>query len=215
MQHTEPMHPINEPEGTALHDRGAPRGALGLATVTLIGFGFLYSLAGVGLGQALFPSEANGSQVQRDGHVVGSAWVAQPFASTRYFQPRPSAADFNPMALSGSNQARTNPDLRSRLAQTRATVAGREDVEAASLPFDLLTESGSGIDPHISPEGARVQAARVARSRGVEPHRIERLLAEHTEPRQLGVLGQPRVNVLQLNLALDAADVTTPSAQHR
>lgn len=205
MAHTEITLTASAPARSALDDHGALRGALGLAVVTLAGFGFLYSLAGVGVGQALFPATASGSVIQHDGRVVGSALVAQPFASERYFQPRPSAADFNPMALSGSNQARTNQEMRQRLAETRAAVAQREKVDPSTVPNELVTSSGGGIDPHITPEGAAVQVGRVARSRGLPPSDVERLVAEHTEPRQTGVLGQARVNVLLLNLALDAA----------
>ena len=195
-----------EPARTVLDNRGALRGALGLAIVTLAGFGFLYSLAGVGIGQGVFPVAANGSIVEQEGRVIGSTLVAQPFASARYFQPRPSAAGFNPMALSGSNQARTNPEMRQRLADTRAAVAQRENVGPATVPSELITSSGSGIDPHITPDGAALQVGRVARTRGMDSQLVERLVADHTEPRQWGALGQPRVNVLRLNLALDVAD---------
>lgn len=182
---------------------GALRGAAGLAALTLAGCGFLYSLAGVGIGQALFPSAANGSLLQRDSQVVGSALVAQGFTSDRYFQPRPSAAGYDPMAMAGSNQARTNPDLRQRLADTRAAVARRDGVTPTEVPGELLTQSGSGIDPHISPRGASIQVNRIARTRGLAPDAVAALVARHTEPPQFGLFGQPRVNVLQLNLALD------------
>ncbi|ARU06046.1 potassium-transporting ATPase subunit C [Comamonas serinivorans] len=186
-------------------DQGAWRGAIGLAVLTLAGFGFLYVLAGVGIGQALFPTTANGSLVERGGHVVGSTLVAQPFAGEGYFQPRPSAASYDLMALAGSNQARTNAAMRERIEGARAAIAQREGVAPAAVPGDLFTQSGGGIDPHISPEGAAVQVARVARERGLGRDVVEQLVAEHTEGRQLGLLGAPRVNVLALNLALDAA----------
>lgn len=183
---------------------GLLRAAAGLTVLTLAGFGFLYSLAGVGLGQALFPAAANGSLLERDGRVVGSALVAQPFTAARYFQPRPSAAGYDPMALAGSNQARSHPELRARLAAARAAVAQREGVAPAAVPADLFTQSGSGSDPHVSPEGAVLQITRVARARGMQPAALERLVAQHTAARQFGVFGAPRVNVLALNLALDA-----------
>lgn len=186
-------------------DQGALRGAIGLTILSLAGFGFLYSLAGVGIGQALFPATANGSVIERGGQVVGSALVAQPFTGESYFHPRPSAAGYNLMALAGSNQARTNPDLRKRLDETRAAIAQREGVAPADVPGELFTQSGGGIDPHISPEGAAIQVARVARVRGLAPDAVHQLVDTHTEGRQFGVLGAPRVNVLQLNLALDAA----------
>ena len=194
--------PAGAPQPVA--DQGALRGAVGLTILSLLGFGFLYALAGVGIGQALFPATANGSVIERGGQVVGSALVAQPFTGEGYFHPRPSAAGYNPMALAGSNQARTNPDLRQRLTDARAAIAQREGVAPANVPGELFTQSGGGIDPHISPEGAAIQVARVARVRGLAPELVQRLVAEHTEGPQLGLLGAPRVNVLRLNLALDA-----------
>lgn len=189
----------------AVANRGALRGAIGLAIVTLAGFGFLYSLAGVGVGQALAPTGANGSLIERNGQIVGSTLVAQPFAGEGYFQPRPSAARYDLMALSGSNQARTNPDMRQRIEAARAAVAQREGVAPEAVPSDLVTQSGGGIDPHISPEAAAIQVARVARVRGLAPDAVRQLVARHTQGRQFGVLGAPRVNVLELNLALDTA----------
>jgi K+-transporting ATPase ATPase C chain len=184
--------------------RSALRPSLMLAAVSLLGFGLLYSLAGTGLGRVLFPHQAIGSLVERDGRVIGSALVAQPFADDRYFQSRPSAAGYDVMALAGSNQARTNPDLRTRIDEARAAVAAREGVAPADVPSDLVTQSGGGIDPHLSPAAVRIQIARVARARGIEAAEVERLVAAHTEAPQFGVLGAPRINVLELNLALDA-----------
>lgn len=189
--------------GPAVVDRGIWRGAIGLTVLSLAGFGFLYSLAGVGVGQALFPTTANGSLIEREGKVIGSELVAQPFVGDTYFQSRPSAAGYNTMSLAGSNQARTNPDMRKRLEETRAAVAQREGVEPSAVPGDLFTQSGGGIDPHISPDGAAIQIERVARARGLERSAVERVVAEHTEDKQLGVFGQSRVHVLNLNLALD------------
>ncbi|TQM17286.1 K+-transporting ATPase ATPase C chain [Pseudoxanthomonas sp. 3HH-4] len=181
------------------------RPALVLAGVSLLGFGLLYSLAGTGLGSLLFPHQASGSLIERDGKVIGSSLVAQPFADDRYFQSRPSAAKYDVMALAGSNQARTNPDLRSRIDEARATVAAREGVAPDAVPSDLVTQSGGGIDPHLSPAAVRIQVARVARVRGLPVSEVERLVAEHTTAPQFGLLGAPRVNVLELNLALDGA----------
>jgi K+-transporting ATPase ATPase C chain len=180
------------------------RASLGLALVALLLFGLLYTLAATGLGGLLFPQAAAGSLIERDGKVVGSVLVAQPFAGERYFQSRPSAANYDLMALAGSNQARSNPDLRQRLADTRAAVAAREGITPEAVPGDLITQSGGGIDPHISPEGARVQIARVAKARGLDTARLGALVDRHTEGPQFGLFGQPRVNVLELNLALDA-----------
>lgn len=196
------LHPA-KPQTPGLCDKGLLRGAIGLTVITLAGFGFLYSLAGVGLGQALFPAPANGSLIERDGRVVGSALVAQPFTSARYFQSRPSAAGYNPMALAGSNQSRTSPELRARLEAARSETAQREGVAPALVPSDLVTQSGSGSDPHVSPQAAAIQVARVARARGLAPEAVAALVAQHTEDRQWGVFGAPRVNVLALNLALD------------
>lgn len=194
---------ISSPSSTA----AAPvwRPALALAGVSLLGFGLLYSLAGVGLGSVLFPHQAGGSLIERDGKVIGSSLVAQPFADDRYFQSRPSAARYDVMALAGSNQARTNPDLRSRIDEARAAVVAREGVAPDTVPSDLVTQSGGGIDPHLSPAAVRIQIARVARARGLQVDEVERLVAEHTTAPQFGLLGAPRVNVLELNLALDGA----------
>ena len=181
------------------------RPALALAGVSLLGFGLLYSLAGVGLGSVLFPHQAGGSLIERDGKVIGSSLVAQPFTDDRYFQSRPSAAKYDVMALAGSNQARTNPDLRSRIDEARAAVAAREGVAPDAVPSDLVTQSGGGIDPHLSPAAVRIQVARVARARGLPVSEVERPVAEHTTAPQFGLLGAPRVNVLELNLALDGA----------
>lgn len=196
-------------------DGGVWRGAIGLTILSLAGFGFLYSLAGVGVGQALFPQTANGSVIERGGQVIGSELAAQPFSSDRYFQPRPSAAGYNLMALAGSNQARTNPQLRKRLEEARLAVAQREGVDPSAVPGELFTQSGSGIDPHISPEGAAIQVARVARERGLSREVVEEMVAEHTQGRQLGMLGGPRVNVLALNVALDGLTAMSGSATNR
>lgn len=189
---------------SAIADGGVLRGALGLTVLSLAVFGFLYSLAGVGIGQLLFPAQAQGSVIQRGGAVVGSALVAQAFVGEGYFQPRPSAAGYQPMALSGSNQARTHPELRQRIEAARAAVARREGVDPAEVPADLITQSGSGIDPHISVPGAAIQVNRVARARGLSRAEVQRLLVAHTEASPPGLPGAPRVHVLSLNLALDA-----------
>lgn len=196
------MHASNDGAGESA---GLVRGSLGLAGVALVLCGLLYSLGGVGLGQALFPFQAGGSIIQRDSGVAGSALVAQAFVSDRYFASRPSAAGYNPMALAGSNQARTNPALRERIEAARAEVAQREGVDPAEVPADLVTQSGGGIDPHISPQAAGIQVARVARARGLPPETVRLAVAEHTAQPLWDLFGAPRVDVLQLNLALDAA----------
>ncbi len=192
---------------------GLLRPSLGLALVSLLGFGLLYSLAGTGLGRGLFPAQATGSIIDAQGHVAGSVLVAQPFTDPRYFQPRPSAAGYDPMAAAGSNQSRGNPDLRKRIDEARTAVAARDGIAPVDVPPDLITQSGGGLDPHVSPHGAEVQIARVARARGLPPATVAELIKRHTEAPQFGLLGEPRVNVLRLNLALDALPATTQQAQ--
>ena len=187
-----------------LQERAGLRAPLLFAVVTLVVFGLLYSLVGTALGRALFPAQAAGSLVERGGRVVGSALVAQPFAGAGYFQPRPSAAGYDPMAAAGSNMARSNPDLRKRVDEATAEVAAREGIAPSDVPAELVTQSGGGLDPHLTPAGARVQVARVAKARGLDPRVVQQTVDAATEAPQFGVLGQPRVNVLRLNLALDA-----------
>jgi K+-transporting ATPase ATPase C chain len=188
----------------SLHDTYPVRASLGLAAVALLLFGLVYSLFAAELGRVLFPHAATGSLIERDGVVVGSALIAQPFSADRYFQPRPSASNYDPMAMSGSNQARSNPDMRKRIEEARAAIAKREGVAAEEVPSDLVTQSGSGGDPHISPQAAHIQMARVAKARGLTEAQVAELVGRHTESPQFGLLGQTRVNVLKLNLALDA-----------
>lgn len=188
----------------ALQDKISLRTPLLFAVVILVLFGFLYSLAGTALGRLLFPAQATGSMLERDGHVLGSSLVAQPFVDARYFQPRPSAANYDPMAAAGSNMARSKPDSQKRIAEAVIAVAERDGIAPAQVPLELASQSGGGLDPHITPAGARVQVARVARARGLDPAAVEALVAQATEAPQFGLLGQPRVNVLRLNLALDA-----------
>lgn len=195
---------MNTTAPNGLDDRIGLRAPLLFAAVILAAMGVAYSLAGAALGGVLFPMQARGSLVERDGKVVGSALVAQPFADARYFQPRPSAANYDPMAAAGSNQSRTNPDLRKRVEETVAAVAARDGIAPANVPGELATQSGGGLDPHVSPAGARVQVARVAKARGLPASQVQALVERNTEGRQFGVLGKPRVNVLRLNLALDA-----------
>ena len=184
--------------------RGAWRPALTMAAVALLGFGFLYSAGVASLGGLLFPQQSTGSLLIRDGKPVASRWVAQPFTDAKYFHPRPSAASYDPMAAAGSNQALTNPDLIKAVDEHIAAVAAREDIAPAQVPSDLATRSGSGLDPHISPAAAQVQIARVAKARGVSERAVAVLVQRAVEAPQFGLLGQPRVNVVELNLALDA-----------
>jgi len=168
--------------------------------------GVLYPLAVTGIGQLAFPREANGSLILHQGKAVGSRLIGQAFSDPKYFWPRPSATSplpYNAAASSGSNQGPQNPALaqavQGRIAALRAA-GGRAD---EPVPADLVTASGSGLDPHISPAAALYQVGRVAQVRGIPEDEVRTLIAEHTEGRQLGVLGEPRVEVLRLNLALD------------
>ncbi len=197
---------MNAVKSTSMLDNGGGGAwpALAGSALFVVVCGLVYPAIATLLGGWLFPHQANGSLIERDGRVVGSSLVAQPFADARYFQTRPSAAGFDPKALSGSNLASSNPALRERMARDSAAVAARDGVPALSLPGDLITASGSGIDPHVSPAGAQLQVKRVAQARGLPADEVAALVHSHTEKRTLGVLGEPRVNVLALNLALDA-----------
>ncbi|GAA4776175.1 potassium-transporting ATPase subunit KdpC [Microbacterium gilvum] len=180
---------------------------LALATAAL---GVGYTLLVTGLGQLLLPAQANGSLVaDADGDVVGSALIGQSFTDAdgeplaEYFQPRPSASGYDPAASGGSNLGPENPDLVAAIAERRAEVAAFEGVAASAVPADAVTASASGLDPHISPAYAAIQVDRVAAARGLSPEVIADLVAAHTSGRVLGYLGEPTVDVLALNLALD------------
>lgn len=169
--------------------------------------GVLYPLASTGVAQVLFPSQANGSLVQKDGKVVGSRLIGQAFTEPKYFWTRPSATSPMPdngASSSGSNQGPTNPALTDAAKQRIAALREADPGNDAPVPVDLVTASGSGLDPEISPAAARYQVARVARARGLDVAKVQALVDEHTQQRQLGVLGEPRVNVLALNMALDS-----------
>jgi K+-transporting ATPase ATPase C chain len=177
-----------------------------LATVVL---GVAYPLAVFGVGQVAFHDQANGSMVtDASGKVVGSSLIGQSFTgkqADRWFQTRPSAAGedgYDAGASSGSNLGPSNPDLTKAIDERRAAIAKADGVPAADVPADAVTASGSGLDPDVSPEYARQQVARVADARGLSEARVRALVAAHTEARQLGVLGNPVVNVVELNLAL-------------
>jgi K+-transporting ATPase ATPase C chain len=184
------------------------RRVLGVFVMLTLVTGVIYPLVVTGVGALFFPGQAGGSVVLRDGHAMGSALLGQPFSGPQYFWSRPSAtapAPYDGAASSGSNQAPTNPALVEAVAARVAALRAADPVNTAPVPVDLVTASGSGLDPHISPAAAEYQAARVARNRGMDADRVRRLVVEHTRPRTLGLLGEPRVDVLALNLALDAA----------
>ena len=167
--------------------------------------GGLYPAVVTGIASVLFPKQAGGSFItDKSGKVVGSSLIGQPFSDPKYFWPRPSAATdfgYNPMGSGGSNSGPTNPDYLKTVADR---VNGLRDAGlTGSVPADLVQASASGLDPHIMPESTAVQIPRVARSRGITEETLRKLVSTLTEDRQLGFLGEPRVNVLALNLALD------------
>jgi K+-transporting ATPase ATPase C chain len=169
--------------------------------------GLVYPFLVTGLGQLLFPRQANGSLIERDGKSIGSALIGQPFSSPKYFWSRPSATSpypYNAASSSGSNQGPTNPALTDAVAGRIKALRDADPDNQAAVPVDLVTASGSGLDPHISPAAAEYQVKRVARARGLDPQRVQALVSQYTQGRQLGFLGEPRVNALELNLALDA-----------
>lgn len=178
-----------------------------LATIVLtILFGLAYPLVFTGLAQVLFPHQANGSLVTVNGKVAGSELIGQSFTKPEYFHGRPSAAGnngYDAANSSGSNLGPTNQKLVDRVKADVQKFRAENPDYTGPIPADLLTSSGSGLDPHISPASAEAQVARVAKARGVTPDRIAELVAKHTEGRQWGIFGEPRVNVLLLNIDLD------------
>ncbi len=180
--------------------------AVVMTILTTIVFGLLYPLAVTGLGQLFFPEKANGQLIEKNGQIVGSRIIGQPFSSDRYFHSRPSAAGngYDPVAPSGgaSNLGPTNRQLMDRVRGDVEKL--RAENPGAAVPVDLITTSGSGLDPDISPAAAEFQIPRVAHARGLSAAELRSIVAKHTQARQFGFLGEPRVNVLELNLELDA-----------
>jgi len=193
-----------EPRDSSIRQLGT---SVRYTIVTVLVFGIAYPVVMWLLSAALFPVQAGGSLVVSGGTVVGSAIVGQAFAKPQYFHPRPSAAGkgYDPTQTGGTNLGPTSKKL---IDATKATIAAvmKENPDAdGPVPMDLVTSSASGIDPDISPEGARYQAARVAKARGMSVSAVDALIAAHERGRDFGILGEPRVNVLELNRALDAA----------
>ena len=182
--------------------------ALAVLVFTVL-FGLVYPLVMTGVSQVAFPGAADGSRIERDGKLVGSSLIGQDFKQDpRYFQSRPSATGYDPAGTYFNNLGPNSAHLRDMLAaNVRAYLAlegpDNPELQAKDVPVDAVQTSASGVDPHISPENARIQAARVARVRGMALDRVKALVDEHTDGRALGVLGEPGVNVLELNLALD------------
>jgi len=175
-----------------------------MTIVTTILLGIIYPCVVTGLAQVLFPNKANGQLITRDGKVIGSAIIAQPFTEPGYFHPRESAAGTNgydPTNSGGTNYAATNQKLIDRVKQDVSTL--QPENPNTPIPIDMVTTSASGLDPDITPANAYFQAPRVAKTRGLSEQQIDALIATHTTGRDLGLLGEPRVNVLELNLALD------------
>lgn len=166
--------------------------------------GLVYPLAITGIAQVTMPGKANGSQIERDGKTVGSELIGQDFGGdARYFQSRPSATEYSASATFFNNLGPNQQDLADQLSDAAAAYAEREGIAVGDIPPDAVTTSASGVDPHISPENAEIQARRVARERGLSPDRLSDLIDEHTAGRAFGFMGEPGVNVLTLNLALD------------
>src|SRR5262245_7892286 len=178
--------------------------AILMTVVTTVILGIVYPLAMTAIAQLAFPENANGQLIERNGHIIGSRIIGQGFTKPGYFRSRPSAAGmgYDAANSAGSNLGPTNKKL---IDAVKANVqAARKENPNAPVPVDLVTASGSGIDPHLSPAAAEFQVPRVARERGISEAELRRIVSAHTQGRQFGLLGEPRVNVLELNLALDA-----------
>jgi K+-transporting ATPase ATPase C chain len=185
-------------------------GSLAALVVMTLFFGFAYPAVMTGFAQLAFPDKADGSIVEVDGKPVGSSLAAQAFTKPEYFHPRPSAVDYNAAGTSFANLGPTNPDLAAAVDEQAKAILELErpynpGLQIGDIPVDAVTTSASGIDPHISPAYAQLQAARVAEVRGLPLEKVQELIDEATDGRSLGFLGEPGVNVLELNISLDEA----------
>ena len=184
------------------------RPSLGLIVVGFFIAGMLYATASVSIAQLIFPKQANGSVIELNGKVVGSSLVGQNFVSEQYFHGRPSAVSYNVDGMAGSNLAISNPDLQKQIKERTVQFAQNNQITKQHVPSEMVTTSGSGIDPDISPESAFLQVKRVAQQRHLPEQQVRDLVQQQIQPAQFGVYGQARVNVLQLNLALEQLSST-------
>ena len=183
------------------------RPAIVLFLILTVITGLIYPLVVTGVAQVLFPQQANGSLIVKNGQAVGSQLIGQPFDDPKYFWGRPSATGpfpYNAAASSGSNLGPSNPALTDAVKARMDALKTADPANTQPIPVDLVTSSASGLDPHISPAAAAYQVTRIAHARGLDESAVRQLVAQYTQGRDLGVLGEPRVNVLELNLALDA-----------
>jgi potassium-transporting ATPase KdpC subunit len=172
--------------------------------VTMVLLGGVYNGLLWGVGRGVFPAQAEGSLVRRaDGTVIGSRLIAQKFTRPEYFQPRPSAVDYNAASTGGTNYGPSNPDHLKVVRERLEAITKQEGVDVTRVPSEMVTASGAGMDPHIPPAAAELQAARVATARGLPIEQVSQVIQTYTEPPAFGFLGRTRVNVLELNLALD------------
>ena len=189
------------------------RQALLFTLVTMVLLGGAYHVVLWGIGRTLFAAQAEGSLIRRDdGTIIGSRLIAQKFERPEYFRPRPSGVDYNAASTGGTNYGPSNPDHLKAVQDLVNAIRKDESVAAGQIPSEMVTSSGAGMDPHIPPAAAELQAPRVAAARGIPVERVRDLIRARTEPPTLGFLGRARVNVLELNLALDAALGSEPAA---
>ncbi|WP_043972659.1 MULTISPECIES: potassium-transporting ATPase subunit KdpC [Acinetobacter] len=184
------------------------RPALGLILVGFLIAGALYSGAGVALGQLFFPKQANGSLIELNGKIIGSSLAGQSFVSEQYFHARPSASNYQLDTMAGSNLAISNPVLQKQIKERTMQFAQNNHISGQQVPLEMITASGSGIDPDISAASALLQVKRVAQQRHLSEQQLHNLVQQQIQPVQLGLYGQARINVLKLNLALDQLSST-------